>query len=196
MRFYVEYWGYGFTTLPFPPYIVLYNATGLWIKSGGLKRGRVERGKGAYFVVRRSRTTKYAIPFLPFSPPLFFVCGLGPFVQSPITRTRCGTQKVHRTYTAFYPRQQGRPWGGGQSRPLGGVGWEHGGDGRNRTGVRGFADPCLSHSATSPQERVRGFEPPTFSLARRRSTTELHPLILPQPTLIIYADAALSTSCR
>jgi hypothetical protein len=55
-----------------------------------------------------------------------------------------------------------------------------GGDG-NRTRVQGFAGPCLSHSATPPQERgwpaanlphsraserTTGFEPATLTLAR------------------------------
>jgi hypothetical protein len=55
-----------------------------------------------------------------------------------------------------------------------------GGDG-NRTRVQGFAGPCLSHSATPPQERASpaanqsrsraserttGFEPATLTLAR------------------------------
>ena len=59
-----------------------------------------------------------------------------------------------------------------------------GGDGRIRTDDRGFADPCLSHLATSPQrppksprllgpmERKTGFEPAALSLARRCSTAE------------------------
>ena len=66
-----------------------------------------------------------------------------------------------------------------------------GGDDRSRTGVAGFADPCLSHSATSPRlrqtrchetlerrvrrgrknmERMKGFEPSTFCMASRRSS--------------------------
>lgn len=43
---------------------------------------------------------------------------------------------------------------------------------------RGFADPCLNLLATPPEnvmERKMGFEPTTFSLARRRSTAELLP---------------------
>jgi hypothetical protein len=49
-----------------------------------------------------------------------------------------------------------------------------GGDGRNRTDDRGFADPRLNHLATSPQkmERKTRFELATPSLARRCSTTE------------------------
>ena len=46
---------------------------------------------------------------------------------------------------------------------------------------RGFADPRLNHLATSPSitvERKMGFEHTTFSLARRRSTTELLPPFL------------------
>jgi hypothetical protein len=44
---------------------------------------------------------------------------------------------------------------------------------------KGFADPCLTtwlRRHTGIGERAMGFEPTTFSLARRRSTTELHPL--------------------
>ena len=48
-----------------------------------------------------------------------------------------------------------------------------------RTRDQGFADLCLTSLATTPclkkAERAMGFEPTTFSLARRRSTTELHP---------------------
>jgi hypothetical protein len=53
---------------------------------------------------------------------------------------------------------------------------------------RGFADPRLNLLATSPNnpeksgenhlERKMGFEPTTFSLARRRSTAELLPHLL------------------
>jgi hypothetical protein len=51
------------------------------------------------------------------------------------------------------------------------------GDGRIRTGDRGFADPRLNHLATSPvQERKTGFEPATASLARRSATTAPLPL--------------------
>ena len=46
---------------------------------------------------------------------------------------------------------------------------------------RGFADLRLNHLATSPLERKRGFEPPTSSLARRHSTTELLPHSLSRP---------------
>ena len=48
---------------------------------------------------------------------------------------------------------------------------------------RGFADLSLSHLGTAPVsvldievERAKGFEPSTFCLASRRSTTELRPL--------------------
>ena len=64
------------------------------------------------------------------------------------------------------------------------------GDDRIRTGDQGFADPCLVHLATSPKnqtdryytcrfmsKRAKRFELSTFSLARRRSTTELHPRV-------------------
>ena len=50
-----------------------------------------------------------------------------------------------------------------------------------RTRDEGFADPCLT---TWPRrrrkllERAMGFEPTTFSLARRRSTTEPRPQVL------------------
>src|SRR5512146_2999121 len=53
-----------------------------------------------------------------------------------------------------------------------------------RTRDEGFADPCLT---TWPRrqfkklERAMGFEPTTFSLARRRSTTEPRPLVLATP---------------
>src|SRR5579863_5985994 len=46
-----------------------------------------------------------------------------------------------------------------------------GGHGRIRTADKGFADPRLNHLATWPLERETGFEPATFSLARRRATT-------------------------
>src|SRR5690242_2109686 len=52
-----------------------------------------------------------------------------------------------------------------------------GGDGRIRTADKGFADPRLNHLATSPLERETGFEPATFSLARRRATTAPLPRI-------------------
>ena len=56
-----------------------------------------------------------------------------------------------------------------------------------RTRDQGFADPCLTSLATTPifnkTERAMGFEPTTFSLARRRSTTELHPRVL-----VVLAD--------
>ena len=75
------------------------------------------------------------------------------------------------------------------------------GDDGTRTRDQGFADPCLiqlGHVAINnsadrkrfsgpmssaishflQQERAKGFEPSTFSLARRRSTTELHPQYL------------------
>src|SRR5690348_16780808 len=46
-----------------------------------------------------------------------------------------------------------------------------GGHGRSRTADQAFAEPCLNHLATWPTERETGFEPATFSLARRRATT-------------------------
>jgi hypothetical protein len=65
---------------------------------------------------------------------------------------------------------------------------------------KGFADPCLTtwlrrHFLKTPPvpsgtgrivesaERAMGFEPTTFSLARRRSTTELHPRTLGKDTV-------------
>ncbi len=60
-----------------------------------------------------------------------------------------------------------------------------GGYGRIRTDDGGFADPCLIHLATSPEpgvnvERKTRFELATFSLARRCSTTEPLPLMVPR----------------
>ena len=64
------------------------------------------------------------------------------------------------------------------------------GDGRNRTDDEGFADPCLTtwlrrliaydkqatvHAVVLGPERAMGFEPMTFSLARRHSTAKLRP---------------------
>ena len=46
---------------------------------------------------------------------------------------------------------------------------------------KGFADPCLTtwrRRHLEKQERAMGFEPTTFSLARRRTTTVLRPQIL------------------
>ncbi len=46
---------------------------------------------------------------------------------------------------------------GGRPEPVYGMGrWIIGGDGRIRTGDRGFADPCLNHLATSPKKSGRG----------------------------------------
>jgi hypothetical protein len=36
------------------------------------------------------------------------------------------------------------------------------GDDRNRTGVAGFADPCLNHSATSPRRNKNGAQEPRY----------------------------------
>ena len=47
-----------------------------------------------------------------------------------------------------------------------------GGDDRIRTGDEGFADPCLTSWRRRRMERETGFEPATFSLARRCSTPE------------------------
>ncbi len=44
-------------------------------------------------------------------------------------------------------------------------------------GHRDFQSLALPTELPRHLERARGFEPPTFSLARRRSTTELHPHI-------------------
>src|SRR3990172_541856 len=66
----------------------------------------------------------------------------------------------------------------------------NGGDGRIRTADRGFADPRLSLLATSP-ERKTGFEPATFSLARRRATAALLPQVgCRGGDLNSYADTA------
>src|SRR5690348_5021496 len=70
-----------------------------------------------------------------------------------------------------------------------------GGDGRIRTADRGFADPRLNHLATSPgrdMERETGFEPATFSLARRRSTPEP----LPQNNFTDSKNAVNEVTCR
>src|SRR5215469_15491900 len=72
---------------------------------------------------------------------------------------------------------------------------EAGGDGRIRTADRGFADPRLNHLATSPGrdlERETGFEPATFSLARRRSTPEP----LPQTDFINGKNAVNAVTSR
>jgi hypothetical protein len=48
-----------------------------------------------------------------------------------------------------------------------------------RTPDEGFADPCLTTwPRRRKKERAMGFEPTTFSLARRRSTTEPRPQVL------------------
>ena len=43
------------------------------------------------------------------------------------------------------------------------------------------------------RERAMGFEPTTFSLARRRSTTELHPRCKLQSMLLLYELVPLET---
>ena len=74
-----------------------------------------------------------------------------------------------------------------------------GGDGRDRTDDRDFADPCLNHLATSPCERERktGFEPVTLCLASRCSTTEPLPLVCRGPELnwghLDFQSSALPT---
>ena len=53
----------------------------------------------------------------------------------------------------------------GRGRPVARLEHLHGGGDRNRTGVQGFAGPCLNHSATPP-----GAAHPTWlPVARRRS---------------------------
>ncbi len=49
----------------------------------------------------------------------------------------------------------------------------HGGKGENRTHIAGFSDRCIDQLCYLPVERETGFEPAAFSLARRRSTTDL-----------------------
>ena len=61
---------------------------------------------------------------------------------------------------------------------------EDGGGARIRTGESGFCRPLPCLLATPPGllERETGLEPATFSLARRRSTSELLPLAVPHYT--------------
>ena len=110
--------------------------------------------------------------------------------------------RMHRRRARWSPR---RPGGSVEIRVRGrlealeerqrarvGTGGEDGGDDRIRTGDRGFADPCLTTWLRRPgtsgggplrmplrageMERKTGFEPATFSLARRRATTAPLPL--------------------
>jgi hypothetical protein len=76
-----------------------------------------------------------------------------------------------------------------------------GGDDRIRTGDKGFADPRLNHLATSPLlERETGFEPATFSLARRCSTPEPLPRFAragrSRPASMLYPSTLQSVKHR